>query len=273
MSFVNGSPWPLGNSIVKLPAPSATPWLAVAFVVAVLTAGCGPPFAEERQTAEKHLENQHYAKAVAVLNRVLQQAPDHEDALRMRALANFALGKLDDSLADYEKLRSINDSASAAHNHAVVMQHAWQHQAAIKELKWLVQQDPDNPAYRVDLAKSQAVLMEFDDANAALNHDAVPHDYEYYLLAGTVKSGLGQLAEAEAALTKAIKEKPNSAQAYHQRALVRKAKGDDLLAAEDTTVAEALNMSKAGSLEMRDLVGKFQSEVSKKASGKSNDSE
>ena len=232
-----------------------TDWtLFVAIGVFTIALGCTPNGEDEYSLALKEVALGNDAVALKMLDRLLDSQPQNSAALHTRAELRLAGGDYKGALEDFNKLQTQGHlPARAQHQKAIALQYLYRHREALVELNQLAKESPSNCAYRVDLVRSLIIMGEYERAETTLADNDMQTEPEYFLLLGAVKSNNGDLRGAEDALTRAIDQDPDSAQAYYQRSMVRKSLGDTLLAEEDSQMARALDLSRGGNVELRDL--------------------
>jgi len=159
-----------------------------------------------RLAAEARLLGGRAAEAEALLQRLLEAAPDDPAARNAQALADLLAGRSEAALAALRKVvESPAPPASARNNLGALLFNAGEHEAALAQFEACRAAAPHHTIAAANAALACAALGRGDEARKLLDAIAPPPERSvgYWLAAGYVRERLGEAQAAVAAYRRA----------------------------------------------------------------------
>ncbi|MBL7806861.1 MAG: tetratricopeptide repeat protein [Saprospiraceae bacterium] len=154
------------------------------------------------------------------LTKALEQDPNNDTLLYLRASTYYKLDAFDEALADLEKAMRI-DSMQPAHYHLladVLLDYARPNDSkkAIEVLKLAAQRFPDRIPTLLKLSEFQLIVKKHGDALTTLDKilQRDPQNAEAFYMAGRVALDKGDTTSAIASLQKSVRIDPENADAW-----------------------------------------------------------
>jgi tetratricopeptide (TPR) repeat protein len=168
--------------------------------------------------ARVYLRQTRYLEALGCLNQLLEQTPDSVRALDWRGWVGVQLDHRDQAILDYERLLELQPNRSDIRlrlAQLLVESNHWSE--AGPHLERLLVELPDNPELIAALAPYRVVQTRHEEARELLDAALQKHPDHFDLLfqRGKLELTLGNPAEAETWLRKALAAKPHDGEARY----------------------------------------------------------
>ncbi len=181
--------------MVRSPTRIRRSVLRVVFVLAVLVLGApGCSGSESTEQTEAQLSNARgqyeagqFEKSELELAKILKDAPDDPAALSTMALVQAAQGKNKEAVAQYLKLVKLNPADHASwYRMALLERVLGLPDKTAQHLEKALDQDPGNPSYTDELARTSMSLGRYKEAallwGGLLKNDSLPDESRKELL-------------------------------------------------------------------------------------------
>lgn len=176
---------------------------------------------EVLRQSQEAFERRDFQKAVELLGSAIDSNPDLTPAYVLRGLANAALDKLDDAIADYGKaIALVPDDERPRALRAAVFQAKKEYGKAIEDLDFVIQKNPTDA--EVIATRGICYAQKGDGERALKDFDTAvksnPNSPRVWQLRGSAFSEKGDKGKALSDFQEAIKIEPNDPTTYLYRA-------------------------------------------------------
>jgi tetratricopeptide (TPR) repeat protein len=163
-----------------------------------------------QRLAEVLISHGEYSASIGELTRALELDPTRADLTYNLALAQFKAGHLDDSLANAEKCKTLNDTADLEDLLGDIQEARGDNLAAVRGYQAAVTLAPNQEKYRLSLAVEFIRHQNFDAARTVLTQadQLWPNSWRVQLALGLVEHFAGSDEEASRILMQAAELSP-----------------------------------------------------------------